>query len=423
MALWTLGINHKTASLDLREKVAFSPDTLAESLQLAVQEVKALELAILSTCNRTEFYFVGQPSSPEELIGWLAHRRNISLQELAQSVYQLEGEQAVRHMMRVAAGLDSMILGEPQILGQMKTAYQDALQAGTLGGQLDRAFQNVFACAKQVRSDTAIGANAVSVGYAAVALARQIFSDLKKTEALLIGAGEMIELVGRHLQEQGVSHIVVANRTLARALTVAEQFGGRAISLADIPVALASADIVISSTASPLPLLGKGMVESALHRRRHKPILMIDIAVPRDIEQEVGNLDDVYLYTVDDLQGVIEDNRRSRESAAVAAEQIVKARAQQFMSARRELDAVETLTAFREQMESWRRAELEKAQLFVQNGGDPAQALERLSRALVNKAMHTPTVQLRKAAAEGRIDLLDFGRALLGIAPSENEKP
>lgn len=421
MGLLALGINHKTASLDLREKVAFTPDSLAEALRHAVREAGVGEIAILSTCNRTEFYCVTPAQGCETVLAWLGRHHRIPLAELAQSVYQHEEEHAIRHMMRVASGLDSMILGEPQILGQMKTAYQEAHNVGTLGSELERTFQTVFSCAKQVRTDTAIGANPVSVGFAAVMLARQIFSDLRDSEALLIGAGEMIDLVGKHLHEQGVTRITVANRTLSRGMALAEQFGGRAITLEDIPEALVRADIVISSTASPLPILGKGMAERALKKRRHKPILMIDIAVPRDIEPEVGDLQDVYLYTVDDLQSVIDENRRSREAAALEAEEIVESRSKQFMQQRREQGAVGTLTAYRQQVEQCREQELNKALQFLAGGGSAEEALQRLSHGLANKLMHTPTVQLRKAAAEGRLDVLEQAGQLLGVqAPVES---
>ncbi len=297
MGLLALGINHKTASLDLREKVAFTPEALDAALRAGLREAGLSELAILSTCNRTEFYAQLSAESGAALMGWLARHRHLALDEIAGSIYQYENEEAVRHMMRVAAGLDSMVLGEPQILGQMKTAYMQAAAAGSLGPALERLFQATFAAAKQIRTETAIGAHPVSVGFAAVRLARQIFANLQDSEALLIGAGEMIELVGKHLFEQGVTKITVANRTLARGLELARQFDGRAVSLEEIPDALARADIVISSTASPLPILGKGMVERALKKRRHRPIFMVDIAVPRDIEPEVAELGDVYLYT------------------------------------------------------------------------------------------------------------------------------
>lgn len=419
MGLLALGINHKTASVDLREKVAFLPEALGKALQAARESAGMAEVAILSTCNRTEFYGVLPEGQSAAVLSWLSQHHQIPLNEVSACVYQYTGEEAVRHMMRVASGLDSMVLGEPQILGQMKTAYLQAVEAGTLGPELERLFQSTFSAAKQVRTDTTIGANAVSVGFAAVLLARQIFSDLRESEALLIGAGEMIDLVGKHLYEQGVSRITVANRTLANGIELAQQFGGRAIALEDIPEALVHADIVISSTAAPLPILGKGMVERALKKRRHRPIFMVDIAVPRDIEPEVAELSDVYLYTVDDLQSVIEENVRSRQVAAVAAEEIVSERAQQFMTQRRELGAVEMVALYRQQVEALRQREFEQALARIQRGANPEEVLERLSRNLTGKLMHAPSIGLKKAAAMGAQDKLLWSSELLGLGKGE----
>jgi glutamyl-tRNA reductase len=415
MGLLALGINHKTASLELREKVAFTPERLEVALREACVQAGLQELAIVSTCNRTEFYGQVPEQGADALLAWLSQYHQLPLGDIAASLYQYEGEAAVRHMMRVAAGLDSMVLGEPQILGQVKTAYSQAASAGTLGPELERLFQSTFSTAKQVRTDTAIGANPVSVGYAAVQLARQIFSDLRDTEALLIGAGEMIELVGKHLFEQGVTRITVANRTLSRGMALAEQFGGRAVALEEIPDALARADIVISSTASPLPILGKGMAERALKKRRHKPIFMVDIAVPRDIEPEVAELQDIYLYTVDDLQSVIEENIRSRQEAAREAEAIVDARARQFMQQRREQGALAVMTTWRQQSDAVREQELAKAMSALRKGDDPAAVLEKLSRQLMNKMLHAPTIAMKKSAAAGESDKLAWAAELLGV--------
>ncbi len=420
MGLLALGINHKTASLELREKVAFTPERLEAALREACANAGVQELAILSTCNRTEFYGQVPENGGDALLSWLSQYQQLPLSDISASLYRHEGEAAVRHMMRVAAGLDSMVLGEPQILGQVKTAYGQAAAAGTLGPELERLFQSTFATAKQVRTDTAIGANPVSVGYAAVMLARQIFSELRDSEALLIGAGEMIELVGKHLFEQGVTKITVANRTLARGQALAQQFGARAITLEDIPDALVHADIVISSTAAPLPILGKGMVERALKKRRHKPIFMVDIAVPRDIEPEVADLQDVYLYTVDDLHSVIDDNMRSRQEAAREAEIIVTTCAQQFMHHKREQGALSIMTAYRQQADVVREQELAKAISGLKKGDDPAAVLERLSRQLMNKMLHAPTIAMKKAAAAGEQDKLDWASDLLGVRPARH---
>ncbi len=418
MGLLALGINHKTASLALREKVAFTPERLEVALREACAQAGVQELAIVSTCNRTEFYGRAPGQAADALLDWLSQFQQLPLAEITASLYRHEGEAAVRHMMRVAAGLDSMVLGEPQILGQVKTAYSQAASAGTLGPELERLFQSTFATAKQVRTETAIGANPVSVGYAAVQLARQIFSDLRDTEALLIGAGEMIELVGKHLFEQGVTRITVANRTLSRGMALAEQFGGRAVALEDIPEALARADIVISSTAAPLPIVGKGMAERALKKRRHRPIFMVDIAVPRDIEPEVAELQDIYLYTVDDLQSVIEENIRSRQEAALEAEAIVEARARQFMQQKREQGALGVMTAWRQQADVVREQELAKALGALRKGDDAAAVLEKLSRQLMNKMLHVPTIAMKQAAAAGETEKLAWAAELLGVKSS-----
>ena len=332
MAFLALGINHKTASVAIRERVAFTPGQMVDALQQLCRQQPNREAAILSTCNRSELYLEQEGADADAVLRWLADYHQLDMQELRAAAYVHEDEAAVRHMMRVACGLDSMVLGEPQILGQMKSAFAVAREAGTIGPLLGRLFQSTFSTAKTVRTDTAIGENPVSVAFAAVSLARQIFANLHRSQALLIGAGETITLVARHLHEQGVKRIVVANRTLERASLLAEQFGAHAILLSDIPQELVHSDIVISSTASQLPILGKGAVESALKQRRHKPIFMVDIAVPRDIEPEVGELDDVYLYSVDDLHEVIEENLKSRQGAAQAAEELVLAGTGEFMA-------------------------------------------------------------------------------------------
>ncbi len=421
MGLWAWGINHKTASVGLRERLALPAERRSEVLRSIQQRTGVSELAILSTCNRTEIYAHG-PGSEHEWLRWLVEERQLPLSELTEAAYQWTDEAAVRHMMRVAAGLDSMVLGEPQILGQMKSAYQDAQTAGTLGQSLNQVFQQVFACAKQVRSETAIGLNPVSVGYAAVVLARQIFSSLEKSTALLVGAGETVELVGKHLREQGVRHIHVANRTLAKAEVLAEALGGgRAMPLSDLPSALVDADMVFCSTASTLPLIGKGMVERVLQARRYRPMLMIDMAVPRDIEAEVAELDNVYLYTVDDLEHVIADNRKAREDAAQAAEKIIAERTELFVQQRRSLDAVDTIRALRSQVEEWRVQELERASLLLGQGVAAQEVMDRMSRALMNKVLHQPSVSLRSWAAAGDQAGLAYAQELLGLSSARED--
>ncbi|WP_415893323.1 glutamyl-tRNA reductase [Neptuniibacter sp. PT8_73] len=423
MALLALGINHKTASVEVRERVAFAPELLAEAMNGAAEFADLKEIAILSTCNRTELYCSSAIEGSRALLEWLGEYHDLDPDELQQCSYAFWGEDAARHMMRVASGLDSLVLGEPQILGQLKSAYSLSQENGHVGAELGRLFQQTFSVAKQVRTDTAIGENPVSVAYAAVSLAQHIFSDMRESKALLIGAGETIELVARHLANAGVKDITVANRTLNRALALADEFDGKAILLGDIPNALAEADIVIASTASQLPILGKGAVESALKQRKHRPIFMVDIAVPRDIEAQVAELDDVYLYTVDDLKEVIEENQRSREDAARQAEEIIETGAHEFMRQLRSLEAVDVLTAFRGQAESLRDQELGRALKQLENGKPAEEVLTMLARSLTNKMLHHPTIQMRKASAEGRSELLDLVQELHQLGEhAKNEK-
>ncbi|MBC9249609.1 glutamyl-tRNA reductase [Pseudomonas alcaligenes] len=415
MAFLALGINHKTASVDVRERVAFTPEQLVEALQLLCRSTPSREAAILSTCNRSELYLEQDELAADDVLRWLADYHRLNIDDLRACAYVHQDDSAVRHMMRVASGLDSMVLGEPQILGQMKSAYAVAREAGTVGPLLGRLFQATFSTAKTVRTDTAIGENPVSVAFAAVSLAKQIFANLHRSQALLIGAGETISLVARHLHDQGIKRIVVANRTLERASQLAEQFGAHAVLLADIPQELVNSDIVISSTASQLPILGKGAVERALKQRKHKPIFMVDIAVPRDIEPEVGELDDVYLYTVDDLHEVIEENLKSRQGAAQAAEELVSAGADDFMQRLRALAAVDVLKAYRQQAERLRDEELAKAQRLLAAGSSAEDVLAQLARGLTNKLLHAPSVQLKKISADGRFEALAVAQELFAL--------
>jgi glutamyl-tRNA reductase len=419
MTLLTLGINHKTAPVAVREKVAFAPDHLPAQLREANSSHGVQEIAILSTCNRTELYFTADHEDAGRLLQWMHEVHGVPLEELSTCHYQLTGEDAVQHIMRVASGLDSLILGEPQILGQMKSAYAVAQEAGTIGPELDRLFRQTFTVAKQVRTDTAIGQNPVSVAYAAVNLAQRIFSNLSSSKALLIGAGETIDLVAKHLVDAGVSDITVANRTLARAEALADQFGAKAILLSEISDELYKADIVIASTASPLPILGKGTVERAMKKRKHAPMFMVDIAVPRDIEAEVEEINDIYLYTVDDLKDIIEENVRQREDAAKDAVEIIEAGSAEFMRQLRTLDAVTTLKAFRNQAEEIRNIELEKALKRLQKGDAPEKVLNTLANLLTNKLIHQPTVQMRDASAQGRKEVMEWVQELYQLTDSD----
>jgi len=414
MTLLAFGINHTTAPLALRERVAFAPENLQSAMQEACAHAGLTEVAILSTCNRTEIYAASEGDAGA-IQQWLVDHTAIEAADLANSYYCYQDHEAVRHMMKVAGGLDSLVLGEPQILGQMKSAFAVAKEAGTLGAELHATFQQVFNIAKRVRTETAIGENPVSVAYAAVSLAQQIFSNLKQDTALLIGAGETIELVARHLVEQGIKHIIVANRTLDRAQRLAREFNGEAILLADIPEQLHRADIVISSTASQLPLLGKGAVESALKKRKHKPMFMLDIAVPRDIEEQVGELDDVYLYTVDDLHAVIDENKKSRVAAADQAEEIINEGVELFLRHQRALSAVETVKAYRNKAEQMRDLELQKALRSLQAGVNPEQVLQQFARNLTNKLIHSPTAVLKEASASSRHHVIQVAQELFDL--------
>ncbi len=415
MTLLAIGLNHTTAPVEIRERVTFGPDIITGALRSLTGEAGVEEGVILSTCNRTEVYCHGNGLEPDRLIAWLAGFHGLETADLSPYLYLHQERKAVEHLLRVASGLNSLVLGEPQILGQVKQAWQIATEAGTLGKILGRLFQHSFATAKQVRTDTAIGDSPVSVAFAAVSLSKRIFSDLADQTALLIGAGETIELTARHLQQQGIGRIIVANRTVARAHELAAQFGGFAIGLTEIAAHLHEADIVISSTASPVPVLGKGTVESALKARRHKPMFMVDIAVPRDIEPEVRELDDVYLYTVDDLEEVIQENLRSRQQAAEQAGEIIEQRAEEFMAWLRSLDAVALIQSYRGQAEAIKQETLDRARRMVANGTPPEKALEFLANTLTNKLLHTPSSRLREAGSSGRKEILEAANTLFQL--------
>lgn len=416
MALVALGVNHKTASIEIREKVAFVPEQMERALVAGCQQLGVEEMVILSTCNRTEIFVEGdEPHLAGALQNWLADFHGINEVALKDCIYNYENDAAAHHIMKVAAGLDSLVLGEPQILGQIKSAVAVAREAGTFKSRFHRFFDHVFAVAKQVRTDTAIGQNPVSVAYASVDLSKRIFADLSQNTALLIGAGETIELVARHLKDNHIKRIIIANRTLGRARDLAERFGAEAIMLSDVPDHLAAADIVISSTASQLPILGKGAVERALKHRRHRPIFMVDIAVPRDIEQEVADLDDVYLYTVDDLKSIVDENVKNREAEAVKADDIIRLGVEKYASALRSLDAVETIRAYRDKSESIRDVELERAFKNLQSGVDAEEVLRQLARSLTNKLLHAPTSQMKRAGEQGRLDVLAVSQQLFEL--------
>jgi len=419
MSLITIGLNHKTAPVDVREHLTFGPDIIVAALRNLTEKEGIGEAVILSTCNRTELYCKTSHHTASDIGRWMSEFHGLDPATVNPYLYTHTDADAVSHLLGVSSGLDSLVLGEPQILGQVKSAYQTASDAGTTGKLLQRLFQHTFSAAKQVRTDTAIGSSPVSVAFAAVTLAKQIFSDTSTQTALLIGAGETIELTARHLHQQGIKRIIVANRTLEKAHELASQFDGFAIALTEIPSHLPEADIVISSTASPLPVLGKGTVESALKQRKHQPIFMVDIAVPRDIEPEVGNLEDIYLYTVDDLQEVIQDNLRSRQEAAEQAKEIIEQQTLEFMSWLRSLDAVDLIMNYRNQAEQTRDEVLQRAQRMLENGKSADEALTFLARTLTNKLLHVPSSQLREASSNGDTRILEAANALFQLSPPE----
>lgn len=410
-----LGINHNTAPLEVREKVAIAPENLASALVAAGKDLCAEGVTILSTCNRTEIYLDAANLKSADVLEWLAKWHQLGSDQLSEITYEYAGEAAASHLMRVAAGLDSMVLGEPQILGQLKSAYAVAEKAGTLSSGLHQVFQHSFASAKRVRSETAIGQNPVSVAYAAVSLARQIFADLANKTVLLIGAGETIALVGRHLKDQGIGRVLIANRTAERADDLADSLGAESILLSDIPSVLHEADIVFSSTASQLPLLGKGAVESALRQRKHRMMFMVDLAVPRDIEVEVGELDDVYLYTVDDLSEVIEENRRSREQAAQEAEALIREELIRWKNEALASDYSGLIRGFRSSADQVRQQELEKAISMLESGQRMEEVMTRFAHNLTQKLIHDPTAQLKRVIQSGNTDEINLARRLFGI--------
>lgn len=415
MSLLALGINHKTAPVEIRERAVFPAEALDGPLRELTSVRGVREAAIVSTCNRTEVYCDLDGVSEQEIVSWFHHYHQLEHDQLAPYLFRHLDDEAVRHLLRVCSGLDSLVLGEPQILGQIKQAYAQADECGTVGSQLTKLFQHAFSVAKQVRTDTAIGSSPVSVAFAAVSLAKQIFGDLDRHTALLLGAGETVELAVRHLSGQGIGKLIIANRTVSRAEHLAAEFGARAIALKDVPEVLHEADIVIASTGAPLPILGKGAAEAALKKRKHRPMFMVDIAVPRDIEPQVGELDDVFLYTVDDLQEVIEEGRRSRAEAAEQAEEIVAAQVDEFGRWLRSLDAVGTIRGYREQAIGIQTEALERARAQLAAGKSPEQVLEQLAHTLTNKMLHAPTTAMRRASADGHHHIIEAAQRLFGL--------
>ena len=404
MAFNVLGINHKTAPVALREKVAFSEDRLVAALRTLRQETGVAEVVILSTCNRTEVYWAGSASGAE-LSLWLERHHGNDL-DLASSLYVHQEQRAVEHAFSVASGLDSMVLGEAQILGQLKDAYRVAHEAGSTGPSLNKLFQAAFSAAKRVRSETRIGENAVSLASAAVSLARRVYSDLSAHTALMIGAGDMNALTARHFMSAGVKRMVIANRTLSRAQALAAELKAYAVGLEELDKELALADIVITCTASLQPLITKSAAEAAIRARRRRPILMVDLAVPRDIDPSVADLEDVYLFSIDDLQQLVDENRQQREVAAGGARLVIEEEVARFLTESRAHDAGPTIRALRQQAETIRLQTLEQARRQLAAGKSADEVMEYLANTLTNRLLHTPTQALRQAA-----ELADSGLA------------
>ena len=403
MAVWALGINHTTAPLDLRGRFAFAMDQIEPTLRaLRGALIRQPEAALISTCNRTEIYCAGEQAQLQPTLDWLAHSGGVSAELLRAHSYTLQDGLAARHAFRVASGLDSMVLGEPQILGQLKDAVRAADAAGSLGSTLSQLFQRSFAVAKEVRSSTEIGAHSISMAAAAVRLAGQLFEDLNEVKVLFVGAGEMIDLCATHFAAKTPKAMAIANRTLARGETIASKFGAEVMHLGELPDRLHEFDAVISCTASTLPLIGLGSVERALKRRRRRPMFMVDLAVPRDIEIEVKALEDVYLYTIDDLAGVVQTAQASRQAAVAQAEAIVDAGVQSFLHWVEQRNTVPLIQQLSAQTEEWRAIEIARARKLLAKGADVEEVLDALSRGLTQKMLHGALAELRGGDSAAR---------------------
>ena len=406
MTVFALGLNHTTAPLDLRGRFAFTPEQLPPVLRGFRERLQRVsEVAIVSTCNRTEVYVGARPELVAPAVEWLADVGKVTSRTLREHSYVLEGGAAARHAFRVASGLDSMVLGEPQILGQFKQAVREAETAGTLGGSLHQMFQRSFAVAKEVRTATEIGAHSISMAAAAVRLASQLFEDLRDTKVLFVGAGEMIELVATHFAARQPRALAVANRTLERGEKLAGRFGAEAMRLADLPSRLAEFDVVISCTASSVPIIGLGAVERALKQRRKRPMFMVDLAVPRDIEPEVARLSDVYLYTVDDLSTLVQTGSEKRQAAVEQAEAIIETGVQSFVHWLDQRGSVPLIQALHSQADDWRSTEIARARKMLAKGDSVEAVLEALSRGLTQKMLHGTLAELHAADGEQRSQL------------------
>ena len=414
MRLQILGLNHNTAPVEVREQVVFAGDEVGRAL-VRLKDIEGIEEAILlSTCNRTEFYVITSDTGREALQSWLHSERALD-GAFSESLFSLDADEAIRHIFRVACGLDSMVLGEPQILGQLKDAYRDAQQAGTTGKQLSRLFQHTFSVAKKVRTDTEIGANPVSVASAAVSLAQQFFSGFSKHTALLVGAGVTVELLAKHLSSKEIGRLFVANRDVEKARNLAGQFGGYALPLSELEGTLPEADILITSTASPDPIITSEQITAAMALRKRKPIFAVDIAVPRDISPDVAELDDVYLYTIDDLHQVIQQGQTNREAAAIDANRILDDEIRRYLSIERAKQVSPVITALREHGQTIRDGVLLEAQRRLNKGVDSREVIEFATASLLKKLLHNPSVRLRKAGEDRETEIIEATRSLFGI--------
>ena len=414
MSLKILGLNHNTAPVEIREQVVYAGDEIATALTRLSQVQGVDEAVLLSTCNRTEFYITTSGEGHQRLRQWLHDDRELD-DSVSDSLFKLEDNDALRHLFSVACGLDSMVLGEPQILGQLKDAYREAQQAGTVGRELSRLFQHTFAVAKKVRTDTEIGASPVSVAYAAVSLAQQFFAGFSRHTALLVGAGMTIDLVAKHLVGKSIGRLFVSNRSLDRARELAHRFGGYAVPLSELGGTLPEADILITSTASPEPVITLEAMADAVKKRKRKPIFAVDIAVPRDIEESVAELDDVYLYTIDDLDKVIMEGQGHREAAAVDAQRILDAEIQRYLNIQRSQEVAPVIRAIREQARDIRQQVLEQAQRRIAQGADSTEVIEYATSSLLKKLLHNPSISLRKAGETQDEDLIAAAQQIFGV--------
>jgi glutamyl-tRNA reductase len=418
MPLQIFGLNHNTAPVEIREQVIFSGDDVARALSQLKNLDGIDEAVLLSTCNRTEFYVVSNEGDTGELRTWLNNDQNLD-SEAQKALFTLDDDDAIRHIFRVACGLDSMVLGEPQILGQLKDAYRQAQQAGSVGGRLSRLFEHTFSVAKKVRTDTEIGSNPVSVAYAAVTLANQFFSGFSRHTALLIGAGTTIELVAKHLKRKGIGRMFIANRDVERAQALAGQFGGFAVPLSEIEGTLPDADILISSTASSEPVISLEQMTRAIQARKRKPVFVVDIAVPRDIDPDISGLADVYLYTIDDLDKVIIEGQNNREAAAADANQILDAEIQRYLNMERSKEVAPIITELRDQGDAIRQEVLKQARLRLNKGASGDEVVEYATASLLKKMLHRPSVRLREAGEISDKELVEAARELFGLGKKD----